>query len=153
MESCPAEKHTEVLVDSHLNMSQHCAQVDKKVNCILACIINRVSMRTRAVTVALYLTLVKLHLKSCVKFWAPHFKKDIEVLQCVQRRTMKMIKGLESKSYEEQLRELGLFILEKRQLGRDLITFCNYLKGGSSQGIDPFSQAIPAVVAEHDNAV
>lgn len=39
-----------------------------------------------------------------VKFWAPHFKKDIEALECVQRRITNVVKDLENMSFEEQLR-------------------------------------------------
>lgn len=59
-----------------------------------------------------FLALRRLCLEHCVQFWAPHSKEVIEKLEPAQRRAAMLVRGLEIKSWVEQLNEQGCFRLE-----------------------------------------
>ena len=78
--------------------------------------------------IPLYKTIVRPHLEYCIQAWRPYRKKDIDMLERVQRRATKMIQKLRNISYEMRLKKCGLTTLETRRL-RDQIGVFKILNG------------------------
>ena len=90
------------------------------------------------------------YLEYCIQVWGPQCKKDRELLEKVQRRATKILRGLEHLPYEDRLRELGLFSLEKKRLWGDLIAAFQYLKRAYKQ---EGSQLFKKIIAEQGEMV
>lgn len=125
----------------------------KKVNGILSCISQSITIRSREVSLSLYSSLVRPQLKYCAQLGlicviTDQIQEGYSHTGKRQRRTTKIVKGLEHLSREEMLRDLGLFSLGKRRLSGNIINVSKYLKGMCKEDRDRLFLVVPSDTTE-----
>ena len=94
----------------------------KNANCVLGMIKRNIKCKNAAaIIMRLYKSVVRLRLKYCILAGPPYHKKDIEVLERVQKRATQMVYGYGDLNYKDRLSLLELPSLEERRVRGDLI--------------------------------
>ena len=124
-----SERDLGVIICNTGKPSQQCITAARKANSTLGMIKRNIKSRDKDIIVRLYKTLVRPKLEYCVQAWNPFLKKDIEVLEKVQKRATKLISGCRNYNYEERLRYLDLQPLVVRRIRGDMIEVFKLVKG------------------------
>jgi len=129
MEQISEERDLGVWVTQDLKWSQQCDKAAAKAMSVLGMIKRTFTELSRESFTILYGTYVRPHLEYCSQVWAPYFQKDINVLEKVQRRATKLIPSIRKLRYEDRLKYLGLFSLQRRRKRGDLIETFKIMNG------------------------
>ena len=126
------EKDLGVIITNDLKVEAQCSAACIKANRMLGLIRRTVVNKRRTILTTLYKSLVRPHLEYSTAAWSPHYVKDREMLERVQRRFTRMVPGLGELEYGERLGVLGLMTLEERRNRSDMVEMYKVLKGLSA---------------------
>jgi hypothetical protein len=127
--STSLERDLGVMMSNKLKWADHIQSAVAKANRAIGIIRNSFKSLDLISLRLLYCSLVRPHLDYAVSVWNPYFKKDINLLEGVQRRATKLTKELKNLPYETRLRKLELTTLEKRRERGDLIQMYKIING------------------------
>lgn len=123
------EKDLGVWTDSSWKPGSQCDAAAKKANAMLGQIARKFHYRKKATLIPLYKTFVRPHLEYAVAAWSPWTVKDIETLEKVQKRFVKMLSDVRGSTYEERIAEADLLTLKERRWRGDIIETFKTMKG------------------------
>ena len=115
------EKYLGVSMNANMKVSEQCRIAASKGIQVLGMIRTHLTYKENSLIVPLYKAIVRPHLEYCIQAWSPHLRKDIDMLDKIQRRATKLIPGLRDLTYEEKTKVCGLTTLETRRLRVDEI--------------------------------
>ena len=123
------EKDLGVLISNDLKPSKQCAKAAKSANQALGQIARAFHYRSKKVVAKLFKVYVRPKLEYAAQAWSPWLDKDIEVLEAVQRRAVRMMSDVKGETYEEKLGDAGLQLLSERRERGDMIEAFKVVNG------------------------
>ena len=112
-----------------LKPTKQCETAALQANLILRNMAKSFHYRRTDVLVPLYKTFVRPKLEYAVAAWSPWTEHDIEVLESVQKRFIRLLSDKRGKTYEERLENAGLTTLKERRERGDLIEAYKVMNG------------------------
>jgi len=132
------EKDLGVWISADMKCFKQSMYACNKAMKVLGMIKRTITFKDMRVMLSLYKSLVRPHIEYCISAWSPHYKKDKEIIEKVQRRFTKMVNNMERKPYEERLYCLKLWTLEERRNRQDLIEVFKMCNGLSRLKLNEF---------------
>ena len=117
------------MIDNNLKWSNHVVHVSNKANKVLGCIGNTFRKLNINIMKVLYTSLVRPHLDYCSQVYSPYLKRDIAILENVQKRATKMAPQATKMPYEKRLEVYDLQTLSDRRRRGDLYMMYKLVHG------------------------
>ena len=146
LESVLSEKDLGVHIDHNINFQVHIGEIISKANKILGLIRRSFKYLNQDMFLTLYKTLVRSVLEYSSPVWSPRKKKDIKMVECVQRRATKLLGHIRGLPYPDRLKILNLTTLEYRIDRADLIQVFKIIKGIDRIDVNNFFSKISIII-------
>ena len=148
------EKETDVgvQVSGNLKPSNQCAKAAQTANGVLSQISRSFHYRDAVTFLKIYKMYVRPHLEFASPAWSPWLEGDIDLLESVQKRFVKMVSGLTKTTYEERLKELNILSLKDRRIYFDLVETFKCIHGYSRIDYNQFFQLEKDEIRRHTRA-
>lgn len=132
-----------VIISSNMKCSTHCADAVRRAEQVVYCIRRIISNKNIPIIRKLYKSMVRPILEYCCTVWCPHYDRDIQLVERVQRRVTRMVPTLSDLPYEERLQRFGIQSLETRRVRADLIFMYKMCHGLTELNIQEFFEVQP----------
>jgi len=152
LETTTEERDIGVTVTANLKPAAQCAKAARTASVVLGQIGRASHYRDKTTFGRLYKQYVRQHLEFACQAWSPWLQKDVEVLEKVQQRAVRMVGGLKGTTYQERLLELGLQSLEARRAEADLIMTYKVLTGKVKIDRNSWFRLAAPAVQQHTRA-